>query len=125
MSKPRTAQPTAPPTPRRRNRSYGKRSPIDKLSEAVRHELRRKLRADVMLREIQSWLKTEHGCAISQQGISAWVIRREADERAEVLAGRGEQSARASFEGLEIVVVAPGASEVRIQVRAMPTGGGQ
>jgi hypothetical protein len=105
--------------PARRNRSYGHRSPIDKvLSEEDRLELRGLLQAKKTLKEIQSWLKTAHGCAISQQGISAWWLRRQTDENAEVSAGNA-QGARGQAGGFEISVTAPGASEVRLEIRPL------
>ena len=101
----------------RRNRSYGKRSPLDKLSDAARHELRRLCQKDTTLKEIQVWLKETHGCAVSQQTVSQWWIRKQADENAEVLSGHGAESARVCSACFEIIVTAPGASEVRVLFR--------
>jgi hypothetical protein len=110
---------------RRRNRSYRKRSPLDKLPEPARKELRRLCQSETTLREIQAWLKSTHHCAVSQTTISAWNIRRLADESAEVQSGRLPAAAPVRFENFEIVVTAPGASEVRVQVRALAVGGEQ
>jgi len=103
---------------RRRNRSYDQRSPLDKLPEPAQHELRRRLQAHTTLREIQAWLSTAHGCAISQTSISEWWLRKQADENAEIVAGKAH-TARGQSEGFEIIVIAPGATEVRLEIRPL------
>lgn len=101
-----------------RNRSYGRRSPLDKLPDDARHELRRLCASATTLREVQAWLKAAHGCLISKSGISEWWIRKKADEKADIQAA-GRETASVCAGGFEISVTAPGAAEVRLQFRPL------
>ena len=98
---------------RKRNRSYGKRSPLDRMAAAVQSELRTRCQSDEAFREMRDWLWREHRVRTSIESLSQWWQRQQMN-------GWGETK-RISHGGFEIVVTAPGASEVRVRVLTLPT----
>lgn len=108
------------PHPVKRRRHFGKRSPLDRLPPPVRNELRKRcLRGDVF-REIQQWLRKQHRCPISIQSLSEWNIRRNEEARLLPQDTAGSDPVTRICSGdCEIIITAPGASEVRVRLRSL------
>ncbi len=107
---------SAPKNPPQRRRHYGKCSPLDRLPELVKTELRRRCQGDVPFREMRDWLAQEHRCRTTITSLSDWWRRQKMDGWSADPASP-QSITHGSF---EIIVTAPGASEVRVQVRSVP-----
>lgn len=106
---------------RKRNRSFGRRSPLDKLPAHVRDELALRCLGDETYAQLRAWLRKDHGLKISENAISQFAMRREEERQLRGQTVRGAESATVTTGNFEIVVTAPGASEVRVQVRSLPS----
>jgi hypothetical protein len=96
-------------TPRRR-RHRGKRSPLDRLPDKVKGELRRRCKEDQIFRVIRDWLKADHGFSTSITSLSDWWIRQREISR--------NAAQHAPLAPLEFVVHAPGARFIRVLVKS-------
>lgn len=94
----------------RRSRHFGKRSPLDRLAPAIGGELwTRCLRGDT-LRELQAWLKAEHGVKTSCDSLSRWNMRRDELLRAE--------AATKAIDARQMILAGP----LEIKVTPLPRG---
>ena len=98
---------------KKHRRHFGKVSPLDRLPESVQAEMRRRCQGDEAFREIRAWLFTKHHRRTSIESLSQWWRRQQMN-------GWGVTAQTVTHSAFEIVVTAPGASEVRVQVRALP-----
>lgn len=101
---------------KRGHQNRGKRSILDGLPSATLAELARRCRGTAPFREIRAWLIDEHGCTVALQTLSHWCMLRQEAARDAFVASRAEGAAHVRHGAFEIVVTAPGASEVSVRV---------
>lgn len=104
----------------KRNRSFGRRSPLDKLPIAVRDELAMRCLGEETYAQLATWLRKSHRLKVSQEAISKFAMRREEMRQIHGKKAGASQSAIVDAGSFEIVIFAPGASELRVQVRPLP-----
>lgn len=96
----------------------GTQSPLDALTESVKRELDRRVNSMASFAETRAWLAREHEIKISERALSDWRVRRFHERiEAEKLRENEGPMRSVSHGGFEIVVIAPGATEVRVSVR--------
>lgn len=98
-----------------RNRSFGKRSPLDLLPPAVQAQLARRLDSPATYKEIAAWLRAAHRCQISDSSLCDWRKRRLPDAQ-----GTPVKLPRA---GIIVRIIAQTASEVLLRIEPAPRKG--
>ncbi len=102
--------PVSPAAPRK----YCKRSRIDRLPQSLQREMRDRCRQGEPLRVICAWLnRRRRNLRVNTQALAQWWKR----QQLQSIATTGE--AVATHGAFQIIVTAPGADEVRVQVKPL------
>jgi hypothetical protein len=113
--RPSTAQPVSATKPP--NRSFGRRSPLDRMPQATKDELRTRCQSDETFLSMQTWLKTEHRVRVSQTSLSDWWKRQQFLMSQTPPAAKESPRQSVCHGAFEITVTAPGATSIQVTVR--------